>query len=494
MTNPFQFSVELGATPPEQRRQPGDPLRILVLSDLGTSCRSRTGDTLETRAMRRLDVDALETLLKDEAPRLNLPAGPFAPREIDDFDADQLVQSFPVFQALKDLRSRLIVPATFDKAAEEVRAVLQASGETAQDAVPGRAETDTDTLSRLFGQTSEAGTASGPPDAGGYIDRLLRDAVADHVVEDAEPGAEPYVQAVDAAAADHLRAILHDPSFQSLEAAWRGLDLLASNIETDEELSIHVWNVGKSELQAALGPEGQPLDQTLLHRRIVAEYADAPFTLIMTDGAFEDTTEDLRLLASLGALAGRTGAAVLVNVDAQLIGAPSWHAIANAPEAFGDASDGWTALQSSPMGQHIVALGPKFLMRTSYGKRRDPVDAFFDFEEVQDPATDYEAFLWGAPSLVATVLIARAFREDGWNTRLDSALTYGDLPLVSFEAGGVPVMKPCAEAPLSERVAEAVLERGVVPLVALRNQNAVRLPWLRTMSRAGETRVVPFLC
>jgi type VI secretion system protein ImpC len=54
-------------------------------------------------------------------------------------------------------------------------------------------------------------------------------------------------------------------------------------------------------------------------------------------------------------------------------------------------------------------------------------------------------------------------------------LDLGDLPAYVHEQDGLPRLYPCAGAYFGERVMEAVLGRGVMPLVSWRDRNAVRL-------------------
>lgn len=494
MSNPLQFSVEFGKSAPGQRPGPGAPLRILFMTDLGDGCRSRKDRTAETRPIRAVDIDGFEAMFATERPVVQLPDGDLTLHEIDDLHPDRLCRNLSALRNLSELRGRLQTPASFEHAAQEVRSILQADVKATP---PDPAtESDADTLSRLFGATAEPPAASFAPASAseGFLTGLLRDAVAEHIVPDSDPRAEQYVAAIDAAATVQLRAILHDPAFQAVEAAWRGLGLLVSGVETDEELSIHVWNVAKRELLDAMGPSDSPPEQSMLHQRLVEEQEDAPFTLIVSDIDFGNDPFEMRLLATLGAIAGRTGAVVLASTAPALIGAASWEAFATAPEAVAEPDPGWQALRASPMAGRIAAFAPHFLLRSPYGKRLDPIDAF-PFEEVAQPATNQKAFLWAAPAVLATILIARSFREDGWDARLNSNLEFDDLPLVAFETDGVPMMKPCAAAQLSERAAEAILQAGPVPLVAIRNRNAVRLPWFQTISDAGGNgRFGPFNC
>src|SRR5438874_879504 len=70
------------------------------------------------------------------------------------------------------------------------------------------------------------------------IDRDTRDAI------------EHWTAVVEARLAAGLRGVLHDPTFQRLEATWLGLWQLVRNVETGPSLKIRVLNVRKAELLA----------------------------------------------------------------------------------------------------------------------------------------------------------------------------------------------------------------------------------------------------
>src|SRR5260221_12579503 len=57
---------------------------------------------------------------------------------------------------------------------------------------------------------------------------------------------------IDKKLSDQMNAILHNEKFQQLESAWRGLDYLVSNTETDEMLKIRVMNISKKDLAKTL--------------------------------------------------------------------------------------------------------------------------------------------------------------------------------------------------------------------------------------------------
>ena len=56
------------------------------------------------------------------------------------------------------------------------------------------------------------------------------------------------------------------------------------------------------------------------------------------------------------------------------------------------------------------------------------------------------------------------------------------LPLHVYEQDGDSELKPCAEALLTERAAGKMLESGLMPLVWLKGQDAVRLVRFQSMA------------
>ena len=49
-----------------------------------------------------------------------------------------------------------------------------------------------------------------------------------------------------------MRAILHHPEFQAFETAWRALDLLTREFETDKLLKLYILDISKAEIAADL--------------------------------------------------------------------------------------------------------------------------------------------------------------------------------------------------------------------------------------------------
>ena len=120
---------------------------------------------------------------------------------------------------------------------------------------------------------------------------------------------------------------------------------------------------------------------------------------------------------------------------------------------------------------------PRFLLRLPYGMKTDPINAF-RFEE-HSPTPKHESLLWGNPAFACAAVVARLLQAD------DLAPDAGDitgLPAFVFTADDEPRLQPCAEVCLAERAVHAVLARGIMPLVSLKDRDVVRLVRLQSLS------------
>src|SRR3954452_21757981 len=65
------------------------------------------------------------------------------------------------------------------------------------------------------------------------------------IADDSIRSIEAMIAAIDAKLTEQINLIIHQPEFQQLESAWRGLHHLVNNTETDEHLKIKVMNISK---------------------------------------------------------------------------------------------------------------------------------------------------------------------------------------------------------------------------------------------------------
>ncbi len=481
----MRMDFSFGRSTSPRRRDSGIPRRILILADLHPA--GDPGRLLDRPAVR-VDADNIDEVLARYAPSVVLGAERGSARlefgTFDDFHPDTLVRNAQLFGRLLDLRSRLQQPGTFAGAVADLDAELGVeprAGEPhgPQPAIsPGAPDDAAATLERLLGP-SPAGTPSsaGRPHVLGIVDNLVRQAVAPHVVAAGDSRLPQLLSAVDAATSGIMRGILHDPRFQDVEATWRGIHWLVSSLELGETLELYVLHVTRDELPGGVGAESNLL------RRLADSEAQTPggleLSAVVAAYRFGATMEDLAALESMGVLARDIGAPLVAECGPSLLGSRSmaeqpdprdWTMLEAAIEYR------WRLLRAGSTASRLGLLLPRMLLRQPYGRKSDPIEAF-NFEEL--PAgTDHEAFLWGNAAFAGALVMARLLDPDG---PPPDAGTIAGLPAFVVAADG-PRLQPCAEACLTERAVQAVLARGVMPLVSVKNADVVRLVRLQSIA------------
>jgi len=480
----MRFEFAFGSPRSPHRRDEGAPCRILILSDLrGNAAEVQEG--MLNRSLVRVDVDNIEDALARHAPTVALGAQAGGERlqlrTFEDFHPDALAERLSVFRRLLDLRRRLGHPGTSAGAAAELRAEAAAGDVVPLEDAGPRPETDDErsTLERLLGQkTAAKPIAQEPPTASSTIDSLIRRIVAPHIAPAVDPQVPQLVSAVDVAMSDVMRRVLHDPGFQGLEATWRAIQWLVSSLELGEELELHLLHVTREELSQGAGP-GSDLYRRLVDREARTQ-GGIELSALIGNYRFGATREDLTVLESMGALAHAIGALFVAECGASLLGSS---AVALQPDPRdwkpldAEIDARWSALRAGPLAPYVGLALPRFLLRLPYGGRSDPIEAF-RFEE-QPPRPEHESFLWGNPAFACAAVMARMLQAD--SVPSDAGDITG-LPAFVSTVDDEPRLQPCAEVCLTDRAVEAILARGIMPLVSFKDRDAARLVRLQSIA------------
>ncbi len=505
----FRFDKPQGA----RARRPNDesPMRLLVIGDFsGRAGRaSAGGEPLSARKPVRVDIDNFDTVFARFAPGLELPAGADGSptllqfKDLDDLHPDQLFEAAPLFASLRDLRERLSDSRTFADAAAELRARPGAAAPAPAHAAatPAAAEDDASTMARLLGGSMTPGkpapVASPGNAAARGIQSFMAGLISEHVLPDAPPDQKLYIASVDEGITAQMRGLLHAPAFQALEGLWRGVRWMVSELELGEELQLRLLDVSRDELAADLTQAGDDLSKSALFRLLVDQSPGVPgagrSSLVAGAYSFGADEADVDLLGRLGAIALMAGSPFLGGAKSDVLGLDSLILQNDArdwPEPNPAALANWTALRRSQMAPWVGLAMPRVLLRAPYGKKTDPCEAF-PFEEV-DGAKRHNAFLWGPPALACALLIGRGFTVNGWDTEPGDELDLGGLPAFAYTDDGEQHLLPVAGAYFSEYTATAVLSRGVIPIVSLRNQNTARVLRFQSIAEPAQALAGPW--
>ena len=472
------FELGMASRPSAAPRRTDDaPMRVLFCGDFsGRSGRGLNDPTaLAARPLLRVDVDNLDAVIARLAPAVELSVSGEALTisfgTMDDFHPDRLFERLDIFTHLRGLRRRLLEPASFEQARAEL---LGAGAESAGAALD-------DTMLRLLGRSATPMTVAAPPQAGSAgsaLDALLRSIVAPDIVPSVGSEQAQLVGVVDMAIAEQMRALLHDPRFQAVEAAWRTVQFIAARLELDEDLQLHLFDVTRPELDAAAADPD--LERSGLWKALVERQRDGAggpgWSMVVALEAFGLSRPDASLLASLATVAAAAGAPLVATASPSLFGC---NALSLTPDHHdwrpldADSESRWQALRHSVLAPWIGLVTPRMLLRLPYGKATDPLEGF-EFEEMTG-AVPAQSLLWGHAGAACAMLAGLGFRDSGWQMDLDVQLDVENLPAWVYTADDERRLYPCAEAWLGERAGQELLGRGLMPLLSRRDRPAVRL-------------------
>jgi type VI secretion system protein ImpC len=302
---------------------------------------------------------------------------------------------------------------------------------------------------------------------------------------------------IDHTLTEQINIILHHDRFQQLEGAWRGLQYLVSNTESDEMLKIRVLNISKKDLGRTLKKyKGVAWDQSPLFKRLYEEeygqLGGEPYGCLVGDYHFDHTPPDVELLGQVAQIAAAAHAPFIAGAGPSLMGMDSWQQLANPRDLakIFSAPDyaAWRSLRDSEDAKYIGLAMPRFLARLPYGVRTSPVEEF-DFEE-QTGSGDHSKYTWANSAYAMAVNVNRSFKDYGWCTRIrgvESGGAVDGLPVHTFPSddGGVDMKCP-TEIAISDRREAELANCGLMPLIHRKNTDVAAFIGAQSLQKTAE--------
>ena len=491
MANRFDFggvNMRAGEESDAARPTRETPFCIAILGDFsGRANRSLfEPKSVGERHAYLVDRDNFDEVLSKLRPELHLPTESKIPlvfrfSELDDFHPDRLYEN-KAFQQLKDLRERLQDPSTFKEVAEQLGILQPAPAATpAKDdvrvAAPNPVRLASGSLLDAMIEQTESRIALQPRRRTDEVQEFAHQLAAKYAVTAPDARQPEVIASVDRAISHGMRAILHHPDFQALEAIWRATFLLVRQLETGAQLKISLIDISKQELEADLtAPENlrnSGIFRLLVERTIETLGAD-PFTIVIGAFRFGSAKADVELIPKLATVADRAGAVLLAEADPMLVGCASLEQTPSSRDwKRSDLQCSWSQVRSLAEAASIGLALPRVLLRLPYGKETSPLDSF-DFEEFCGPPAHSE-YLWGNPAFFVALTIGKSFEGTGWEMRPESRSQIENLPLHTYRAGGDLKVKPCTEVLLTDESVEAIIDGGLIPLISYKGRDSVRV-------------------
>jgi type VI secretion system protein ImpC len=304
-----------------------------------------------------------------------------------------------------------------------------------------------------------------------FINQVLDGQMA--LSRDAEATIAARIAQIDRLVSVQLNEVLHHPSFQKLEATWRGVKYLMDQSETSASLKIKLFNAPKKDLLKDLqrAPE---FDQSQLFKKVYTEefdtYGGAPMAALVGDYEIGRGPEDMELLAKIAQVASAAHAPFLSAASPDLMNLSDFtqlNGIRDMSKVYDSTEFAkWKSFRESDDSRYVALTLPHILMREPYGKDSRTIDAFAYEEEVD--GKDHNKYLWGNAAYALGARLTNSFAKYGWCAAIRGVENGGlveGLPVHNFKTDeGDTILKCPTEVSIPGRREKELADQGFIAL------------------------------
>ncbi|TWR86197.1 type VI secretion system contractile sheath large subunit [Pseudomonas saxonica] len=276
---------------------------------------------------------------------------------------------------------------------------------------------------------------------------------------------------IDRALSQQMDQILHQPQFQQLESAWRGLKLLVDRTDFRENIKLDVLHVTKDELLEDFDNAGD-ITRSGLYKHVYTagygQFGGEPIGAMIGNYTFGPSSPDIKLLSYVASVGAMAHAPFVMAAGPEFFNLKSFQDLPSIKEVSdifeGPAHTKWRSLREMEDSKYLAATLPRFLLRTPYDGLENPVRSF-GYNEAIDGQHDH--YLWGNTAFLMATRLTESFARYRWCPNIigpQSGGTVEDLPVHLYESLGQLQAKIPTEALISDRKEYELAEAGFIAL------------------------------
>lgn len=277
------------------------------------------------------------------------------------------------------------------------------------------------------------------------------------------------IASLDEAIARQVDAILHDATFQAIEARWRGVDYAVRTIPSEANVKIALYDCSKEALIEDLEQATELVASQIFATTYTAElgtFGGEPYAAILADMELDASPRDLALLRRMNAIATMAHAPFFAAASPRLLQLRSWRdlpALRGVRALFESPSRvSWNTLRDSEDSRAGGLLVGRPLYRPPY--TGDPADTRFTYAETVSSRGD--ELLFGSPIYPLASRLASSFARHGMLTAIAGSDTDSSPPpsRSSFAALGRQHLRAPLEVSISPRLEHELRDAGLMSL------------------------------
>jgi type VI secretion system protein ImpC len=280
-----------------------------------------------------------------------------------------------------------------------------------------------------------------------------------------------FIAEIDVKLSGQIDEILHHPTFQKLESAWRGLKFLVDRVDFRENIRVELLNCSKEDLLHDFedSPEVPKSGMyKIVYSAEFGTFGGRPYAAIFSNYEFSPQPQDIALLQKCASVATMAHAPFFAAAAPSFFGLKDYLNLPNIKDIRalfeGPQYTKYNAFRDTEDARYVGLLLPRFLLRLPYGPGTVPVRAF-NYEE--DVVAKHEAYLWGVATYAFATRLADSFAKYRWCPNIvgpQSGGTVENLVLHKYDAMGELQSKIPTEIMITEHREFDLAEQGFIAL------------------------------
>lgn len=282
---------------------------------------------------------------------------------------------------------------------------------------------------------------------------------------------------------EQLNRIIHHPSFQKLEASWRGLSYLVSQAEGHRNIKIRFLDINWGELAKDID-RALDFDQSHIFQKIYSEEygtpGGEPFGVIIGDYEISHRRSprhphnDVATLAGMAEIAAAAFAPFIASASSELFGLDDFSTLGmplDLQTIFRQKEYvEWHSLRQKSDSRFVGLTLPRVLMREPYRTQPGSYKGVFFCERSHDKRKS--AHLWGNACYAFGGILIREFASVGWfghirgvpRNQIGGGLLT-NFSVCSFETDAENVApKPMTDVVITDSMERELSDLGIIPL------------------------------
>lgn len=291
------------------------------------------------------------------------------------------------------------------------------------------------------------------------------------------------ISSIDNLINDQLNQVIHHPKLQKLEASWRGLWFLTTQLENTKNIKVKVLDIHWSEIVKDID-RALEFDQSQLFQKIYSdEYGTPggePYGVLIGDYEMHHCPsekhpyDDIAALEGLAQIAAASFAPFIASASSELFGLDDFSGLGmplNFHSIFAQQEYiKWRAFREKPDSRFIGLTLPRVLMRLPYQTQPGSYKGLFFYEK--SGSFEHENYLWGNAAYAFASILIREFANVGWfghirgvpRNQIGGGLI-DTLLADRFESDSTETgRKPVTDVLITDPIEKELSELGLMPL------------------------------